>query len=55
MIRRIKPKRPCDQCGKKFTVTREQRRFCTDDCRIRWHNERNARLLQEIKRNRIAL
>lgn len=34
----------CPNCGKQFLASRKWQRFCTGDCRSKWHHAREVKL-----------
>lgn len=39
----------CDQCRAWYVIRREWQRFCSDRCRVRWHNKDRARIVRAAK------
>lgn len=39
----------CAECGKSFLAQRSSAKFCGDNCRVKWNNRPDDKLLKEVK------
>jgi len=40
----------CENCDRVFVVVRNNQRFCSTNCRVRWHRKEKSRQIDDLKR-----